>query len=106
MITLATAISGTPTIGVARRGPRGRWPPRIFRIHSDFVLWEAVSQTKYCYSPKIKYFDPPQIFLSSTNFWAGYATDANAWNMLLTGSVEVNALAQRAFKKISANILQ
>ena len=48
-------------IGVARGG-RGPWPHKIFGIsHSHFVLWEAVSQTKYCCSPKIKRFGPPKI---------------------------------------------
>jgi len=43
-----------------RRSQRGRgpWPLQIFRISSHFVLSEAVSQTKYCCSPKIKHFDP------------------------------------------------
>jgi len=47
---------------------RGPWPFQIFRISSHFVLQEAVSQTKYCCSPKIKHFDPPKIL------WAGHAT--------------------------------
>jgi len=42
-------------------------PPLIFSTSSHFMLWEAVSQTKYCCSPKIKTFPPPK-------FWAGYTT--------------------------------
>jgi len=43
-------------------------PPRRFRTYSHFVLWEAVSQTKYCYSPKIKYFAPKKI-LGWLRYW-------------------------------------
>jgi len=30
--------------------------PQNFSISSHFVLWEAASQTKYCFSPKTKHF--------------------------------------------------
>jgi len=49
----------------SQEGLRGHGP-QIFRTYSH-VLWEAVSQTKYWYSPKIKHFDPQ-------SFWPGYAT--------------------------------
>jgi len=41
-------------------GPGGHSHPQIFRTYSHFVVWEAISQTKYCYSPKIKRFTPPK----------------------------------------------
>jgi len=34
-------------IGIAK-GASGLCPPKIFSISSNFVLGEAVSQTKYC----------------------------------------------------------
>jgi len=48
-------------IGVARGGLGTMHP--IFGTYSHFVLWEAVSQTKYCYLPKIKHFGPSQILV-------------------------------------------
>ena len=42
-------------------------------IPRHFVLWEVVSQTKYCHSPKFKHFGVSQFF-SSPKFWAGYPT--------------------------------
>ena len=51
---------------------RGHILPQIFSICSDFVIWEAKSQTKCCCSPKVKHFGwPPPI--SPPQFWAGYA---------------------------------
>jgi len=44
-------------IGVAMWEPMGACP-QIFNISFHVVLWEAVSQTKYCFSPKIKIFAP------------------------------------------------
>jgi len=38
----------------------------ISSVSYRFVLWEAVSRTKYCCSLKIQTFTPP-------NFWVGYA---------------------------------
>jgi len=40
---------------------QGAMPPKIFSIPSHFVLWEAVPQTNYCFSPKIKNCGPPKI---------------------------------------------
>jgi len=40
---------------------------QISSIPCQFVLWEAVSQTKYCCSLKVKRFPPP-------TFWTSYAT--------------------------------
>ena len=37
-------------------------PPIIFSISRQYVLWEAVSQTKSCSSPKIKHFVPQKDF--------------------------------------------
>jgi len=45
--------------GVPQGGPEGS---------NHFVRGEAASQTKYCRSPKIKHFEPPQ------KVWACYAT--------------------------------
>jgi len=52
-------------------GPRAH-ASQIVSISSHFVLWEAVSQTKYCCSSKIKHFGPQKNFglatpLSQTN---------------------------------------
>jgi len=47
-------------IGVARRGP-GAMAPQNFSIFNHSVLWEAVSQTKYYCSLKIKHFGPLKI---------------------------------------------
>ena len=51
-------------IDVARGGAGGP-SPQIFRLSSRFVFWEAVTQTKYCCSHKIKHF-PSQIFGPAT----------------------------------------
>jgi len=57
------------------RGTQGAMPPQIFNIFNHFVIWEAVSQTKYCCSPTIKIFAPlPN--LTPPVFWAGYALTA------------------------------
>jgi len=58
-------------IGVARV-TNGVHDPQIYRISNHFVLWEAVSQTKYCCSPKIKRFCPLPSCLHTKNF--GLAT--------------------------------
>jgi len=49
-----------PRVTGVTRGPRGPCH-QIFRISSHFVLWQAVSQTKYCCSPKIKHLGPSKI---------------------------------------------
>jgi len=52
-------------------------PPKICSISSDFVLWETANRwakQKYCCSPKVKYFGPPQINPLPI-FWAGCGTD-------------------------------
>jgi len=36
--------------------------PQCKPAFSHFVLWEAVSQRKYCCTPKIQHFGPPKIF--------------------------------------------
>jgi len=51
--------------------PRGPYP-QIFRTYSHFVLWEAVSQTKYFCSTKFNFLPLPQ------KFRAGYATSLTA----------------------------
>jgi len=43
-------------------GAQVAMPLKIIRTYSYFVLWEAASQTKERYLPKIKHFCPP-------NFW-------------------------------------
>jgi len=35
---------------------------------TSHVFWLSLFQTKQCYSPKIKHFDPPQIFFSPPKF--------------------------------------
>jgi len=55
-------------------GLGGAMAPYMFRSCSHFVLWDAVSQTKPCYSPKIKHFVLPKLFWALPKFWAGYAT--------------------------------
>ena len=55
-----------------RHGQTGPFPPKNFRMCRHFVLWEAVSYTRYCCSPKIKNFVPPK------TLWAGCATDWHA----------------------------
>jgi len=49
-----------------RRRCQGPCPP-IFSISSHFMLWEAVSQTKDFYLPKVKSFGPPHIFYPLQN---------------------------------------
>jgi len=44
------------------RGANGAMPPKISTISCHFALWEAVSQTKYCCSLKLKRFSLPQNF--------------------------------------------
>jgi len=42
----------------AQPGKRPKGPCRPnFSVSSHFVLWEATSQTKYCFSPKVKNFE-------------------------------------------------
>ena len=53
-------------------------PPYIFSISSHFVLGEAVSQTKYCYSPEIKHFRAPKF---SAGFTAESNDRDNEWSM-------------------------
>ena len=60
-----------PIIGVG--GPRMLCSRDIFSTYCHFVVWKVASQTKYCYSPKIKL-----TFWPSKKLWAGYATAANA----------------------------
>jgi len=48
------------------RCSQGAMPSQIFRISSYFVLGEAVSQTKYCCSPKVKHFVSPNFWLAIT----------------------------------------
>jgi len=43
-----------------RRSHGGPRTPKFFGISIYFVPWEAVSEAKYCYSPKIKQFGPPK----------------------------------------------
>jgi len=51
---------------------RLRQAPKCLAIILIFVLWEAVTHTKFCCSPEIKHFGPP-------NFWSGYATAKAPW---------------------------
>ena len=44
------------------QGSLGSHTPQISIISCHFVLWEVVSQTKHCFSPKVKRFAPPQNF--------------------------------------------
>jgi len=57
-------------IGVVR-GRQGAIPTRIASSFCYFVLWEAMSQTKYCCSLRVK------VFATQKKFWAGYAADCN-----------------------------
>jgi len=51
---------------------QGAMPP-IFCKSSHFVLWEAVSQTKYCCSPKMKKNYPTKFFRAPKNLgWLRY----------------------------------
>ena len=52
--------------------------PKIFRISSHFVLWEVVSQTEYCCSPKIKHLAPPKKFGLATPLVSSGAVDETA----------------------------
>jgi len=38
--------------GVGKEAQRAM-PPKNFSISGHFVLWEPISQTKYCWSPQI-----------------------------------------------------
>ena len=62
---------------------RGAWPQK-FSQHSHFVLGDAVSLTKYCYSPKLKHLGPNQVFWLLPNFWAGYAMGQNLPHLRVT----------------------
>jgi len=69
-------VSRPPAKGVTIKvamGDRGPWPPENFKISTHFMLWEAVSQTNNCWSPKVKSVGPPN-FWQPQNFGAGYAT--------------------------------
>ena len=52
---------GNVALANTHRRSQGAMGRQICNISSHFVLWEAVSQKKYCYSPKIKQFGPPKI---------------------------------------------
>jgi len=56
-------------------------------IFNHFVLWEAVSQIKYCCSPKIKNFDPKKIF--------GLATPLRTLWGIIQSSSPSNRIIQR-----------
>ena len=45
--------------GQGARGAKEPWLPRVFNIYDRFVLWEAMSQTKYYCSLKFKINAPP-----------------------------------------------
>ena len=57
----------TPLLTDVAKETKGTCPFQISSISYHFVLWEAVSQTKYCCSHKVKRF-------ASQKFWAGFAT--------------------------------
>jgi len=48
-------------------GDREGMPTTVSDISFRFVLWEAVSQAKYCCPLRVKYLAPP-------GFWVSYAT--------------------------------
>ena len=50
-------------------GAKRAMPPPTFLEYSHFVLWEAVSQAKNCFWPKIKHFDQPK-FLCWLRCWS------------------------------------
>ena len=56
------------TLLTHRRSQEGHGP-QIFLAYCGFVLWDAVSQTKYCCSLKVKVFWPPKIL-----GWLRYCT--------------------------------
>ena len=58
------------------RNQGGMHPIFSIFVSSYFVLWEAVSQTKYCCSPKIKRFVSPHNFFNPQKFWADYTCSA------------------------------
>jgi len=62
--------------GVARGGPS----PQIASISGHYVLWEAVSQTKYCCSLKVKRFGPPKHWYFVMWYYknAGFDADTRA----------------------------
>ena len=60
--------------GTRRRskgGPSGTFPEKIL-TYLYFMLWEVISQRKYCCSPKIKKFASSPKFFTPHTFWAGY----------------------------------
>jgi len=59
---------GLPRIGVARGNQESHAPPNFSSTSCRFVLWEAVSQIKYCYSLTVKIFDLPKS-LCWLRFW-------------------------------------
>ena len=63
-------------IGLAKGGTR-KPCPQVSGIPCRSVLWEAVSQTKYCCSLKVKIFVPKKI-------WAGNATGCSLQTRLST----------------------
>ena len=60
VFTLHVRYINRTYIGVARWAG-GHDLYKFFRISSHFVLKEAISQAKYCCSPKIRHFDPYKI---------------------------------------------
>jgi len=75
---------------------RGPCPLQTCSISSDFVLWGVVSQTKYCYSPKVKRFWPPKIL-----GWLRHCSAA----MLDAGAHNTNHVAHMAWKTRRAEAL-
>ena len=58
------------------RRSQGSMIPQMFSISSNFLLWEAASQTKILLLAKIQIFCPSENFLAPQKFWAGYATSS------------------------------
>ena len=87
-------------IGIAAGGECQRsHAPQIFRILSHFVLWEAVPQTKYCCSPKIKH-SPHQknlgCFVPATSLSTCWFI--LKWKLLMSSSCAFAVAARRLFR--------
>jgi len=59
------------------RGPKRAIPPKVLAYLVTFFLWEAVHQTKYCCSLKVKRFSPKKCTGSS---WS--TARANTWLLM------------------------
>jgi len=88
------------SIGVAR----GPWPPKSCSISSHFVLWEAVSQTKYRCSLKVKIFVPKKDFGLATPLRGSKAVFTRGFDELLNSLMALSLSFRCAFARSRATV--